>query len=342
MMVVDDSSLMVKQITAFLNSDPDIQVIAQAADGIEALEKLETAKPDVITLDVEMPRMNGLTALKHIMVKHETPTLMISAITPEGSKTAFDAFKYGAIDVIAKPSKRADASLDGQKADIITKVKRAADIRTGKSRYVRISPVEASRKPQPGKPADSATRFVGIGVGTGGYYSMLKVIPNLPREFANVLIVVILAAPKFVAPFVSYLDTHSKVSVRSPHSVTVPAKGVCYVSSGLEGALLRIDDTGLILSREERSKEPLVTGPIDRLFKSLARIAGNRAVGVVMSGAGYDGAEGIVAIRKAGGVGVVQDITNCMDPSMPLSVLEKGSVEKILPDFLMAQFLADL
>ncbi len=132
-LVVDDSTLMSRQITSILNDDRKIEVVGRARDGLEALAMVGSLKPDVVTLDVEMPRMNGITALKHIMVKHCVPTVMISALTTEGARATFDALKYGAIDVIAKPSRREDESLDAQKADIIAKVHRAAAIRTGRA-----------------------------------------------------------------------------------------------------------------------------------------------------------------------------------------------------------------
>ena len=138
-LVVEDSALMGRQISNILNSAPDLTVVGRARDGLEALNMVEEFKPDVITMDVEMPRMNGITALKHVMMKYSIPTVMISALTTEGATTTFDALKFGAIDVIAKPSQREDESLEAQQADIVAKVRRAAEIRTGRARYIRIA-----------------------------------------------------------------------------------------------------------------------------------------------------------------------------------------------------------
>jgi len=342
-LVVDDSPLMSTQITGILNSDPDIEVIGQAADGVEALEMVGTLNPDIVTLDVEMPRMNGLTALKHIMVKHAVPTVMISALTQEGSKLAFDAFKYGAIDVIAKPSKREEESLEGQRSDILNKVKRAAEIRTGKSRYVRVAALDAEAQGNGKEAPDSSTRFIGMGVGTGGYYSLLRIVPSLPADFQGVLVAVILVAPRYVNLFASYLEAHSSIPVKNVTGVTSPEKGICYLCSGGQGLVVGGDGASLVkFAGRENSSGPNGGGAIDLMFKSLARTVGNRAVGVVMSGSGRDGAEGIAEIRKSGGIGIVQDITNCMDPSMPLAVLERSSVEKMLPDFHMAEYFTNL
>lgn len=342
-LVVDDSNLMANQIVRILEQDPSMQVVGRACDGVEALEMLERVRPDVITLDVEMPRMNGLTALKHIMVKSSIPTVMISALTKEGSRTAFDAFRYGAVDVIAKPSRRHDESLEGQAADIISKVKRAADIRMGKSQYVRLAVNGPSAKAAGQGPADSSTRFIGIGAGTGGYYSLLRIVPCLPPEFCNVIVAVLGSSPRYVEPFVSYLDSHSAIPVMGVQGLQMPQKGACYVCSALDGLAVRRDPrVGARLAPGEDLTDSDPERATDRLLTSLAVVAGPRAVGVVMSGPGFDGALGIAEIRKAGGIGIVQDITNCMDPSMPLAVLERGSVEKIIPDFKMAEFFMEL
>lgn len=340
-LVVDDSTLMATQIIRILSEDPDIAVIGRAKDGIEALQMVDRLKPDVITLDVEMPRMNGLTALKHIMVKHAIPTVMISALTQEGSRAAFDSFRYGAIDVIAKPSRRHDESLEGQKFDLITKVKRAADIRTGKARYLRMG-AEMPRSKSNGKgPYDFSTSFIAVGAGTGGYYSLLRIVPCLPAEFNHVIVILIMVAAQYAEPFAAYLDAHSTIPVRTVRGVGQLLSGVCYIAS-LDDSPAFTLTAGAAVKFDSGGYPGLgSTGPVDRMFTSLAESAGTKGVAVVMSGSGADGAEGIVEVRKTGGIAVVQDITNCMDPSMPLAVLRRGSVEEILPDYLMPEFFMD-
>jgi two-component system chemotaxis response regulator CheB len=336
-LVVDDSALMSKQIAAILNEDHKIQVVGQAKDGLEAMRMVGTLKPDVITLDVEMPKMSGITALKHIMVRHGVPTVMISALTKEGARTTFDALRYGAIDVIAKPSRREDESLEAQKADIIAKVKRAAAIRTGRSSYIRMTAPPPVQKKSYAS-LDSIPLFIGIGAGTGGYYSLLRIIPALPADFKGTLIAVVLAASRYVEPFVSYLDAHSVIQVKGIKGVTLPEPGVCYICSGEDWIVLERNGDQKIALAPRGSTAAANRGPIDMMLTSLS-VMGESAIGIVMTGAGRDGAEGIAAIRSTGGTGVVQDINNAMDPSMPLAVLENGSVEKILPDYLMAEFI---
>ncbi len=342
-LVVDDSVLMGKQIEGILQEDKAIEVIGRAKDGMEALKMTIEHEPDVITLDVEMPRMNGITALKHIMIRHGIPTIMISALTQEGAVTTFEALKFGAVDVIAKPSRRENESLAEQRADIINKVKRAAAIRSGRSRYIRVAPQNRTVENPVDRSIDANTRFIGVGAGTGGYYSLLRIIPALPADFRHVLIAVVLVAPRYVEPFVAYLSKHSSVPVENAKLVHNPRAGTCYIASGHDGLVVADDGFGnqrfvLQGGTPEYERE----GAIDRLFESLAEAVGDRAVGVVMSGAGRDGAVGVGDIRRAGGMGIVQDITDCMDPSMPLAVLQHGAVEEIVPDFAMADLFANV
>ncbi|HMK34684.1 MAG TPA: chemotaxis protein CheB [Desulfomonilaceae bacterium] len=338
-LVVDDSALMSRQIANILNGDSSIEVVGRAKDGLEALTLVKELSPDVVTMDVEMPRMNGITALKHIMVKYSTPTVMISALTKEGARTTFDALKYGAIDVIAKPSRREDENLEAQQTDIINKVKRAAAIRTGRSRYIRMShAIRLEEKKTKGNP-DPSTRFIGIGAGTGGYYALLRIIPTLTVDFHDILVAVVLVASRYIEPFVAYLDSQSAVPVYSFKGSTVPKKGGCYICSGEERPVLKINGDGIMKFNVSEHSPADGSRALDRMLASLASHAGSHATGIVLTGAGKDGAQGLSLIREAGGIAVIQDINNCVDPSMPLAALERGSVEKILPDYKIADFI---
>ncbi len=344
-LVVDDSVLMSRQISNILTSAGGIEVVGRAKDGVEALTMVKELKPDVVTMDVEMPKMNGITALKHIMVKHAVPTIMISALTTEGARTTFDAFKYGAIDVVAKPSRRDDSNMEVQKADIVAKVKRAARVSPGRLRYLRVSNVRREHAEQGHGAPDPSTRFIVMGAGTGGHYALLRVLPGLPADFKGVIITVILMARRYLDPFVTFLASHCAIPLRvAAHGVPVE-KGVAYICSGHEGLILQ-KGTGERLEFKRTATEEEATmgieGSINLMFKSVASFAGPQGVGVVMSGPGRDGAEGLAEIRRNGGINVVQEINNCMDTSMPLAALEKGFVERILPDYHMADFFANL
>ena len=341
-LVVDDSELMRRQVTRILEDDPQIEVIGGAKDGEDALKLVDELRPDVVTLDVEMPKMNGITALKHIMVKHTVPSIMISALTQEGSKLCFDALRFGAVDVVSKPSRLETENLDAQRADIIAKVKRAAIIRTGRLRCVRMPEDEQARPVNHDKPAEKDTRFIGIGAGTGGYYSLLRIVPAIGNSFKDTLVVVLNVAPRFIAPFVAYLQAHSTIPVKNLLGIAVPKKGTCYLCAGDDGLVLETAVDGNLRLRMEGprslSEGP---GPIDKFFESMVDVVGNRAVGIVMTGEGGDGAEGMAKIRGVGGTTIVQDINNCVDPSMPLATLERGPVGNMIPDYRLADFIVN-
>ncbi len=342
-LVVDDSVLIARTISRILESDAGIEVVGRARDGIQALEMIEDLKPHVVTLDVEMPKMDGITALKHIMVKHSTPTVMISALAREGSRTSFECLKYGAIDVIAKPSRKETESLAQQEAEIIAKVRRAATIRTGRFKYIRVTGPEPADPRATNSPADEATRLIGITAGTGGYYTLLRVIPMLTASFQDVIVAALVATSRYVDAFATYLQAHSAIPVRVVDPDEALEKGVCYLTAAADRPRARSDGAkGLRIGLEGNSDHTKTEEAINDFLRSIAATARLRAVGVIMTGSGRHGAEGIAEIRRSGGLGVIQDINNCVDPSMPLAALEKGTVEKILPDYQMAEFFMNL
>ncbi len=341
-LVVDDSVMMGVQIAKILSSDRRLDVVGRAKDGVEALKMIAELKPDVVTLDVEMPRMDGITCLKHIMVRHPVPTIMVSSLTREGAKTTFECLRYGALDFIAKPSRLETASLASQSRDIITRVRRAARIGVRRIRYQKKPSSDPLGKRRKKGPADRRSAFICIGAGSGAYYALLQIVPHLPADFEDVIIAVTYVAPRFLEPFVSYLESCSALPVRSISESSEIEKGCCYVGSAFEGARLTRGDEGRIVFDFPSPGAPNSTEGVDEMLQSAANLIGRRAVAVIMSGPGKDGAKGFTAVRNAGGLGVIQDVRNCMNPSMPRAALEAGHVDKIIPDYHMADFLTGL
>lgn len=340
---MDDSVLMGTQITKIINSDSRLEVVGRAKDGVEALQLVEQLKPDVVTMDVEMPRMDGLTALKHIMVRHPVPTVMLSSLTWEGTRATFDALRFGAVDVVGKPSRRETESLEAQAQDIVTRVKRAAIIGVAQARYRKKPSVNPLLMKAAHCAPDASTRIVVMGCGNGGYYSLLQIVPNLRQDFQDVLIAVIRVASRFIEPFVAYLGAHSAVPVKNVNDVSALEKGTCYICSSHDAAVLA-QDTNRRLKFASRStgKENQVDSAIDIMFKTAAMFTGRRSVGIIMSGAGTDGAEGLAFLRKSGGLAVVQTPENCMNPAMPSAALMKSPADKVLPNYMLADFLMNL
>jgi two-component system, chemotaxis family, protein-glutamate methylesterase/glutaminase len=339
-LVVDDSVFMGMQIARILNDDDDIEVVGRARDGAEALERLQELEPDVVTLDVDMPVMDGLTALKHIMAKHPVPTVMISAQTTQGARSTFEALRFGAVDVVPKPSRLDSEDLGSHRGMLQEKVKRAASLWIGPWHQPRGSVRLSDARRVTRQPPDASTRFIGIAAGAGCHFSLLRVIPNLSPDFQDVLIVVLHESAKEVEPFVSYLAEYTAIPVKDVWDVQVIEKGACYVCSADDRVILSRDTSGEFTFDLHREPADSLPGPVDRMLCSVAELVGRRAVGVVMTGPGNDGIAGIAAIRAAGGIAAVQSMANCIDPEMPLAVLKSGAVVKVLPDFRIADFLA--
>jgi two-component system chemotaxis response regulator CheB len=311
-LVVDDSLFTGMQIAEILNEDEDVEVIGRASNGLEALKMVEELQPDVITMAVEMPNMDGITALKHIMVKNPVPTVMISSFAEEATETTFDAFRYGAVDVIAKPSLKQTVRLEAERRCIVSRVKRAAAVKAERCRYRRTKSPPVETKKSSGGPPDSSTRYVCVCAVTNGYYCLLGMIPNLQVGFDHVIIATIPAAPRQVEVFVNYLDAHSDVPVKNLRTNRILEKGTCYLCSGNDGLVLRDDgNSGLRVhfNDPEHHKDP--ASAIDRVMTALAHVAGDRAVGLVIGIGGHEGVAGVEEIRRRGGIGIVKDMTAC-------------------------------
>ncbi len=321
-LVVADSPFMGMQIAEILNDDEVLEVVGRASDGIEALKMVEALQPDAIAMDLDMHKVNGITALQEIMVKHSVPTVVIGSLAKETSELAFDALRFGAVEVIAKTSVKQNENLESQRALIVASVKRAAAVAAETLSFRRRIVSEIEPKKASGEVPDSLTRYVCISAFINGYYCLMRVIPALPRDFADVLIGTIPAAPRNVEAFVNYLDKHSAVPVRNLRTIKNIKKGTCYLCSIGAGLVLESDPRGGLHFRFrdlQASEEPGRSS--DRLMSSLARLVGPRAVGLVVGHGGPEGVAGTEEIRRAGGIGQVIDITDWGGPALLDSIL---------------------
>lgn len=337
-LVVDDSAFMGMQLAGILSSSDEIEVVGLAKNGLEALEMVKELKPDVVTMDIEMPKMNGITALKHIMVRFHIPTVIISAFATEGARTTFDALRYGAVDAIARPSKMRDRTLDSQSEEIVKRVKRAALIGAGRSSYTRRTRGANKVTRQHHGPPGHETRIIGLCAGIGCYYSLLRITPNMDSGFKDIIIANLDAPATHVRAFIAYLAAHSGIPIEDARDADALQTGVCYMSSTEEHLIVEEGQRGEIMLSFQPPPPRLEQGPQDRFLTSLAGVATDRAVATLMSSGKLDGVQGADFVRKMGGVCVVQDAHNCMDPTLPEAVHAKTTIDLALPDFLMADF----
>lgn len=327
-LVVDGSPFMGMQIAEILNADEEIEVVGRARTAIEALEMVELLRPDVLTMDVAMQDMEGIAALKHIMAKYPVPTVVISSYTQEATEIMFDVLRYGAVDVIAKPSASETASLEAQRSDIVARVKLAASLKE-KCRRPRRGSNWGGQLVRGGEEApDRAPRYVCLGALTAGYYALIRIIPWLGPQFQDVLFAMIPASACYVDQFTRYLAAHSSVFVQSLGTAGLLRKGTCYVCSSQDALVLSRDGKDGVkveIDHHAPYREPEET--INRVFTDLASIVGPQAVAIALTSKSCGRLDGLKEVQRAGGTGVIKKIADGIDASQILALLKDGRAD---------------
>ena len=333
-MIVDDSALVRQTLTEILNSDPEIEVIATAADPFFAVQHLKNAIPDVITLDVEMPRMDGLSFLKKIMSQKPLPVVMCSSLTEHGSETAMRALEYGAVDIIVKPRLGTKQFLEEAKINICDIIKAASKVRSK-----RTSKIEVQKKltadvimPKPtGKFLPKTTeKIVLVGASTGGTEALRIFLEAMPENAPGIVIVQHMPE-HFTAAFARRLNTLCHMEIREAVDGDRVMIGQALIAPGNRHTLLKRSGAYYYV---EIKDGPLVSRhrpSVDVLFRSGARYAGPNAIGVIMTGMGDDGAKGMLEMKQQRAYTIAQDEASCVVFGMPHEAISLGGVDKILP-----------
>ncbi len=332
LLIVDDSRLIRTAVKRLFASDGQVQVVGEAANGREALELLPRLKPDVITLDINMPEMDGLSTLKHIMIKHPTPTVMFSALTREGATETFDALRFGAIDFMPKPSQSRGEDVAQQERLILQKVKVAAGVETGAIRLLRTSRADHQDSQNRGMDPEG---IVVLGASEGGYGALLKIVPQLPPALPAACIAILYADAAHVSAFADYLNANSAVTVKRAMMGDTLQAGACYLASGSEYTTLQ-NGGGRITLQVNPSPFPERRGAINMLMLSASEIMSQQAIGVVLTGKGNDGAEGTAEIRRVGGTVILQAPRTCLFQEMVQATLRTGKADYVCADLDIA------
>ncbi len=341
LLIVDDSPLVRKTILDLFADEESVQVVGQAENGVEALYQVSQLKPDVITMDISMPGMDGLSALKHIMIKSPTPVVMLSSLTKEGAAITFDALRFGAVDIISKPSAiESDGALDEQAADILSKIEFASQVEVGAIKYIRRKS-GAAGEGKPAMAAGVAQRVVAIGAAEGGYGALLKIIPHLKPDSDTAYLVTLYAAPHHVEAFARYLNSYGELEVKVAAHDEVIRPGVCYLNSGSNYMTLHRYGADPVL---HVSPAPFASrkGSVDMMFFSTAEVMQSHTFGVILSGCGADGFEGLDEIERVGGVTVVQDQHTALCNGMINAAMSRVNVGHVEPDSRIAAVLNSL
>jgi two-component system chemotaxis response regulator CheB len=340
-LVVDDSAVVRQALEEILNSDPRIEVMGSAADPFIAADKIRAEVPDVITLDVEMPRMDGVTFLRKIMKQHPIPVVMCSSLTGAGTETALRAMEYGAIEIITKPRLGAKKFLEESKVRIVDAVKAASVARLRKLRKRPAEPIKVVPKltadavlAKPTEKAKSMARttekIVVVGASTGGTEALRIFLEALPLDTPGIVIVQHMPE-HFTAAFSQRLDGICRVSVKEAANGDSVIRGRALIAPGNKHLLVKRSGARYYV---EVKDGPLVCRhrpSVDVLFRSAARYAGRNAVGVIMTGMGDDGAKGMLEMKKAGAFNFAQDEESCVVFGMPKEAIKLGSVDKVMP-----------
>jgi two-component system, chemotaxis family, protein-glutamate methylesterase/glutaminase len=342
-LVVDDSAFIRKIISNMLASDPRISIVGTARNGDEALAQVKALKPDVMTLDIEMPGMNGLDVLRQVMAHNPLPILMVSSLTEEGAKETLMALELGAVDYIPKHLRGSAVNIVSIQQELIEKVVMAYQAGPKLAQFVRRAtrqcPVVSSLRT-----ADSGSghKIVAIGCSTGGPKALQDILPLFPKDFPAPILVVQHMPKLFVGPFAQRLDQLSQIEVREAVEGGVLKPGLALIAPG--GVQLKVTRRNTLEVVVKLSAEPVTLHmpSVDVMMTSVAQVFPERVIGVILTGMGHDGMEGMAAIKKASGRTIAQDEATCVVYGMPKAVVDGRLADKVLPLHKIASEIADM
>jgi two-component system, chemotaxis family, protein-glutamate methylesterase/glutaminase len=346
-LVVDDSAVVRQVVGGLLQDQPDIEVVGTCSDPLLAQERMSRQWPDVIVLDVEMPRMDGITFLRKIMAERPTPVVICSTLTEAGARTTLEAMSAGAVAIVTKPKLGLKNFLHDSADELVRTVRAAA--RANVRALTRRAGAHHEVVPEPKHNADvvlpaagpramlhTTERVVAIGTSTGGTQALEVVLRSLPRVCPGIVIVQHMPE-KFTAAFASRLNSICAIEVREAHGHDRVVPGQALIAPGGKHLVLRRSGAQYIVD--------IVDGPyvnrhrpsVDVLFRSVARSAGANALGVIMTGMGDDGAAGLLEMRNAGAQTVAQDEASCVVFGMPKEAIKRGAAQRVVPLDIIAR-----
>ncbi len=332
-LIVDDSALVRQLLQDGLSRDPGIEVIGTAADPYIARDKIISLKPDVLTLDVEMPRMDGVEFLRKLMPQYPLPVVMVSALTKRGGQITLDALEAGAVEVVTKPASNLRDGLNSMMQELRTKVKIASTVDVSRwKNYRQQLRRQHSNRPEPGGRAlaVSTDKVIAIGASTGGTEAIREVLLNLPASIPGIVIVQHMP-PGFTEMFAQRLNQQSQLLIKEAQDGDRVMAGQVLIAPG--DRHLRVKRTGGVYRVVCDQSSPVCghCPSVEVMFESVANEVGANAIGVILTGMGRDGAQGLLKIRQAGGKTIGQDENSCVVYGMPHEAFKLGAVEKQLP-----------
>ena len=330
-LIIEDSAFMRRELTKIINSDRDLRVIGAAGNGIEGLEMAKVLKPDVVTLDVNLPGMDGITCLQHIMIETPRPCIMISAYTGKDSVESFEALELGAVDFVEKPSGEISRDINRRARDIISKIKEAVYVNLAVMTRQETVPFVA-KKEAAFPPAEKAPRkVVVIGVSTGGPRTLMQIIPFLPADLNAPVLLIQHMPKKFTPGFAERLNNHSLLMVREAQNGEPLRENVVYVAPGDTNLFLMRNHGSVYIGLARPAKDDLIVPSVGKAMTSAIDIFGRQAIGVILTGMGDDGAKAMERLNALGGVTIAESEETAVIYGMPKEVIERGAARIVAP-----------
>jgi two-component system chemotaxis response regulator CheB len=342
-LIVDDSSFVRRSMTSALEADPEIKVVATASDGTDALAKLKDIDVDVVTLDVEMPRMDGLKTLQELMRVKPVPVIMVSSQTAQGAETTLKAMEYGALDFIPKDMEGPEFAQElRRKVKIISRQKAIVRLRSQRLKLehtVQIYPTKGAPAPPPppGSTCKGARDLVVIGVSTGGPPVVQKILAALPRNLQACILIAQHMPASFTGPFANRLDAACQISVSEAADGDKYLRGHAYVCPGGRHISVRMRGAIPEVHVSEEPKDAIYKPTVNLLMSSAGNGMGPRTLGVMLTGMGSDGCEGARVLRAKGGYLIAQSEASCVVYGMPKAVVDEGLANQIVDADNIAQ-----
>jgi len=326
-LIVDDSAIVRKILSGKLSKEEDLEIIGTAPDPYIARDKIVRLKPDVILLDIEMPRMDGLTFLEKLMRYYPLPVIIVSSLAPKGSRAAIKALEIGAVEVMCKPG--GPYSVEEMKADLVQKIRAAAKVKFIKGKTPPSKPIKA---PLASFLSDIATtnKVIAIGSSTGGTEALRYILPQFPPNSPGIVVVQHMP-PGFTKTFADSLNEITKVRVKEAKEGDSVIPGIALIAPGNFHMLLKRSGAKYFVEIKQGPRVQHQRPSVDVLFSSVAKAAGPNAVGIILTGMGNDGAKGLLEMKKAGAKTIAQDETTSVVFGMPKAAIELKAVDKVLP-----------
>ena len=339
-LVCDDSALMRRSLTKIIEMDSELAVVGTARDGEDAIIKARELRPDVVTMDINMPGMDGLTALQLIVHERLAPVLMVSSLTSEGAEATFEAMALGAFDYVPKPGGTVSSQMNLVTQELVSKIKSAAQrgtmnklARSSKARVAHRSPIPVRQIGLATKAETASTRAVALGISTGGPKTLLEILPLLPNQLDAPIFIVQHMPPSFTSSFAKRIDTYSPLRCFEAEAGMNVEPGTIYLARGGYHMTFFKKPSGSVSIRTPTKPPHQFMPSVDVMMHSVLDVYGSATIGVLMTGMGADGAEAMIRIRQSGGITIAESEETAIVYGMPREAVERGGAQIVVPSW---------